>query len=99
MLVPVDEPRITLADRDFHRHDLLGELSRVDGGDRPLVGADREFVLFPAADAVPAAQVLRRLQHAAGHRIVASAGGDTSAGEPVVERCRAPLTPQRIDSV
>ena len=50
-----------------------------------LVRAHGELVLLLARDRVLAAQVLRGLQHPAGHRVVVAAGRDPAAGQRVVQ--------------
>ncbi len=55
------------------------------GGGRPPLRAQGQGVLVGAADPVLPAQVLRRLDHAAGDRVVAAARRDPGAGEGVVE--------------
>ena len=59
------------------------KLAGVVGGAGALLGAHRELVLLLAGDAVVAAQVLGRLQHAAGDRVVLAAGGLAGADEAV----------------
>ena len=68
------------------RHDLVGEPAGRCAAAARWWTADGELVLLLAGDAVLAAQVLGRLDHAAGHRVVPAAGGDPAAGQPVVQQ-------------
>ncbi len=83
VLVGVDHLLATAAAHG-DRNDLLGQNAVLLRGHRTLVRRHRELVLFLTRDVVLAAQVLRGLQHAAGHRVVAAAGGGASARQPVV---------------
>ncbi len=55
------------------RDQLVGEPAGIMGGDRTVVGPDREFVLVLAADPVVATQVLGCLDHASAHRMTCAA--------------------------
>ena len=83
MLISVDH---ALAGTVGHgdRDDLLGEHATALGGDRPAVGFGRQFVLLGAGDSVLPTQVLRRLQHAAGYRVVPATSRHPTAGKTVV---------------
>src|SRR5690606_13138672 len=52
-LVGVEDLRLAPALRDLHRHDLVLEPSRLDGGGGALVGARGEGVLLLPGEAVP----------------------------------------------
>ena len=83
VLVGVDHllaPAAAHGDRD----DLFGQDAVLLRGHRTLVRRHRQFVLLLTRDAVLAAQILRGLQHAAGHRIVATTGGGAAARQSVV---------------
>src|SRR3712207_1498288 len=75
VLVAVDD-RVGLAALHGDRDDLLGEDPRLGRGRGPLVAADGVLVLLLAGDLVLATQVLRRLEHAAGHRVELAARRD-----------------------
>ena len=84
VLVAVDDDvGLAAAARDGDRHELVGEPAGLVGGAGPLLGADRELVLLLARDVVLAAQVLGRLEHAAGDRVVLAAGGLAGADQAV----------------
>ena len=65
--------------------DLVLEQPLVDRPRHPLLGAQGESVLVGPADAELAPQVLRGLDHAAGHRIPVTTGRDPSSRERVVQ--------------
>src|SRR4029453_4822698 len=73
--VPVDD-RVGLpaAARHGDWHQLVGEASLVVGRDGPLLRTYGELVLLLARDGVVAAQILSRLEHASGHRVVPPTG-------------------------
>ena len=84
VLVAVDDDvGLAAATRDGDRDELVGEPAGLVGGAGPLLGADRELVLLLARDVVLAAQVLGRLEHAAGDRVVLAAGGLAGADQAV----------------
>ena len=96
VLVGVDDRRRGAAlARQLDRHDLLGERAALLRGDRELVRAERQFVLLLARDRVLAPQVLGRLEHPAGDRMVDAAGGDAPGGEAVLELALPARAPQR----
>ena len=82
MLVGIDND-LAPSRRDGERNDLLGEAPVALRGDRALVRDQGEPVLRLARDAVLATEILGGLEHASWDRIVATAGGDPAAGDPV----------------
>ena len=85
VLVAVDDG-LALPARHGDRDDLVGEPARLRGRGGALVAADGVLVLLLAGDPVLPAQVLRGLDHAAGHRVVLAAGGDPAAGQRVLQQ-------------
>jgi hypothetical protein len=100
VLVAVDQAGAVLAVLDLDGHDLLREGAVLLGGHRALVGAQRERVLLLARDRVVAPEVLGRLDHSSGYRMVDAAGGHPAAHEAVLEhraaRAGSPAQPDRI---
>ncbi len=85
-----------LAARHGHRHQLVGEPARVLGGARHRCwDRTRQLVLLLAGDAVLAAQVLRGLQHAAGHRVVAPPAVSRARTRRSISAMPPPRTPVR----
>lgn len=63
---------------DLQGHQFPLEASRCLSRHRALVGAQRPFILFRPADSILTAQVLRRLDHAAGNRKPRATGRDAA---------------------
>ena len=85
---------------DGDRDDLLVEGALLLGGDGAPVRTQGELVLLRTGDPILAAQVLRRLDHAAGNRVVDAPGGHPAPSEPVehldVLRAGAPAHGRRV---
>ena len=76
MLVAVDDDvGFAALPGNSHRDQLVGESARVVGGDRALMGPNRQLVLFLARDPVLATQVLRGLDHSAFDGVRSTACG------------------------
>jgi hypothetical protein len=70
MLVAVDDDVCFAAlSGDGDRHQFVCVLARLVRGHRAVVGPHRQLVLRFARDAVGGTEILRRLDHAAGHRV------------------------------
>ena len=86
MLIGGDLVGCSLAGRrHLDRHDLIGKPSGLGRRGCPPVGFDGERVLLLTADLIYAAQILRRFDHPAGHRVVLAACGHAPTGEAVLE--------------
>ncbi len=99
MLVGVDD-LLTSTGTHRDRHDLLREDAVVLRCHRPRVRVESQFVLLRAGDRVLGAQVLGGLDHAAGHRVEAAAGGGAGTDQAVVHlHPRAGAAPADIGGV
>jgi hypothetical protein len=83
VLIAAEEGALALLRGDGDRDGFGLEPAVLPRGDGALVGAERVLVLLFAGDAVLAAQVLGRLQHAALDGISIGAGGDAATVEAV----------------
>src|SRR5699024_2803850 len=90
MLVGVDDEVVTLALRNGHRDDLLGERPGLLRGHGPLVGLHGQPVLLVPADTVLTTEVLGGLDPPAVDDVRASADGRASPAETVDQRDPVP---------
>ncbi len=84
MLVGIDDRiRLTASTGHGDGNELVVESSLPLRGDRTVMRPDRQFVLLVASDPVLTTQVLRGLDHPAGHRMRLASRCQTPAFEPV----------------
>ena len=94
------EHLLAAANRDTDRDDLFGQDAVLLCRHGACMRSHRELVLFDAADAVPAAQILGSFDHAAGHRVVPATCRGPRADEAVVHLdARSRGAPAHVDRV